>query len=318
MRIHPSIALVLLGACNAALASPTIQVVFNDPSATYASYYDDITRVTVAAGDAWIASFSQRSDSANLMVSIGFEPIATANGRSTTATFLGTGSNGLALYGQGAAYELMTGIDPNGSAADVALNLGINGYLQNELWFDPSPALRLAAVPADRTDAVSVLLHEFGHAFAFNGWRDGITGDLPGNYESTFDALVSSETTLSGISLRIDGPLSRDLYGGPMSLTLGNYGHLGNLQPDSGHDLVSDLMNGIVFERGTRYEISALDLRLMADMGLPVTVPAMLPVLAAVPEPATTALLLAGLCGLAALRQVRTRSDVGSGVGSCR
>jgi hypothetical protein len=57
-----------------------------------------------------------------------------------------------------------------------------------------------------------------------------------------------------------------------------------------GTDLVPDLMNGVVFYRGTRYGVSALDLAIMADIGLPITT--------AVPEPGTTALLLAGLAGL--------------------
>ena len=51
-------------------------------------------------------------------------------------------------------------------------------------------------------------------------------------------------------------------------------------------------MNGVVFYRGTRYDISALDLAILRDTGLAV---------AAAPEPTSTALLLGGL-GLLALR----------------
>ena len=51
--------------------------------------------------------------------------------------------------------------------------------------FDPTPELRNKPVPADKTDAYSVLLH----TPASNGKRDGTTGTLPGSppYESTFD-----------------------------------------------------------------------------------------------------------------------------------
>ena len=56
------------------------------------------------------------------------------------------------------------------------------------------PTRQSAAVPANRTDARSVFLHEFGHAFAFNGWRDGQTGALPGSYQSTFDCLVTTSS----------------------------------------------------------------------------------------------------------------------------
>ena len=82
---------------------------------------------------------------------------------------------------------------PNGAAADIEFTLGINGYLQQELWFDPSPGTRLIPVPVTQTDAYSVMQHEFGHAFGFNGWRDGNTGALPGDYLSTFDALVTPQ-----------------------------------------------------------------------------------------------------------------------------
>lgn len=288
----PKLAL-LAAAClcsTAVCADGRISVVFNDPGASFASYYDAITTHTVAAGDAWLAHFDSPGFDAELTVSIGFAGIATANGRSATSAWLGLGANGVHLYEQGAAHELLTGIDGNGAAADIEINFGINGYLQNELWFDPDPSLRLAVVPAGRTDAMSVLLHEFGHAFAFNGWRDGQSGALPGLYQSTFDALVQPAHGLAGGPLWLNAPHAAALYGGPLALTLGNYAHLGNGGTLAGNDLVADLMNGVVFYRGTRYAISPLDLALMQDMGLPV--------LAGVPEPGAGGLALSGLAAL--------------------
>jgi len=41
--------------------------------------------------------------------------------------------------------------------------------------------------------------------------------------------------------------------------------------PRPGSDLIPDLMNGVVFDRGTSYDISPLDLAILADAGVDVT-----------------------------------------------
>ena len=295
----PALATLLVLAAGVAQANVRIQVVFDDPTASFAAYYTDIERVTVAAGQTWGAGFQSFISGVDLMVRVGFSDIATAAGRSLTAAYIGTGTDGIDLYQQGAAHKLVSGLDVNGDAADIEINFGTGGYLQNELWFDPTPALRLALVPNDRTDAMSVLLHEFGHALGFNGWRDGSTGALPGNYQSTFDALVGAGTGVPGTPLYFSGANSAALYGAPLPLTWDAYGHLGNLA--SRADLIPDLMNGVVFYRGTRYTISALDLAVMQDLGLPTVT--------AVPEPGSVALWLAGLSMIATLRwRVSNRS----------
>jgi hypothetical protein len=281
-------------AAGADLQPARFEIVFNDPGAAYAGYYADLERVTLAAGNFWAASFAGLANGANLTVNIAFTSLATANGRSATTAFVGAGAGGTSLWEQGAAHEIRTGIDSNGAQADVEINIGIDGYLQNELWFDPDPSLRLATVPADRTDAVTVMLHEFGHAFGFNGWLDGRTGALAGSFESTFDAYVTPASTAAGTTLFFTGPAATDLYGGPVPLTFDNFAHLGNSNPRPGGDLLPDLMNGEVFYRGTRYSISPLDLAILADAGLPV--------LAVVPEPGPAALLLAGMALLTVLR----------------
>ncbi|RVU45055.1 PEP-CTERM sorting domain-containing protein [Rubrivivax rivuli] len=284
----------LAGATPAAWADARVAITFSDPSGTHAPYYADLERVATAAGADWLARFLTPSSTLTLSVSIGFAPIATSTGRSFTSALVGTDNGGLSLYAEGAAYEVRTGVDPNGAAPDIEFMLGSTGYLQNELWFDPDPLTRSAEVPSDRTDAYSVLLHEFGHAFGFNGWRDGLSGMLPGGYASSFDALVSSAPGAGAASLFFIGAAAVTTYGAPVPLTLGNYAHFGNWLPGSGADLVPDLMNGLVFYRGTRYGISALDLAVMSDLGLPLQGG-----IAVVPEPSVSLLLLAGLCLLA-------------------
>ena len=280
-------ALLMPAGWAAAATAPRIEVVFVDPAASYIAYYADLERTAVAAGQTWSQHFAGDFSGVDLTVSINFAALATSSGRSLSSAFVGTSGSGLTLWEQGAAHELRTGFDVNGALPDIEFNIGAIGYLQSELWFDPDPLLRTAAVPVDRTDAMSVLLHEWGHALGFNGWMDGHTGALPGSFASTFDASIGAQTGPGGVALVFQGPLAMGLYGAAVPLTFGNYAHLGNSSGQGGADLIPDLMNGEVFYRGTRYEVSALDLAMLADVGLPV--------LAAVPEPGSAALLLAGL-----------------------
>ncbi len=283
-------ATLLWSAAAMADPGPGIEVVFADPAGSYGAWYADLERTAVAAGSAWLTHLAPGLPDTTLTVSISFASLATANGRSATAGFAGTSATGQNLWQQGAAHELLTGIDPNGSAPDIEFTIGIDGYLQQELWFDPAPTLRASAVPAGQTDAMSVLMHEFGHALGFNGWLDA----GPGPDLSTYDAHVQLMSTPAGPMLMFTGPQAMQVYGGAVPLTLGNYAHLGNA--GLGADLLPDLMNGVSFLRGSRYEISALDLAMLGDIGLPVTA---LPV----PEPAAAGLLLAGLVALGLRRQ---------------
>lgn len=286
---HCALAVILAVAAGAAAAqgAPRIEVVFADPSATYSSYYADLERLTAAAGGAWLQHFAS-APGTELTVGISFAALATASGRSTTTAYVGSTADGSQLWEQGAAYELRTGVDPNGAAPDVEIVIGTDGYLQNELWFDPDPLLRSVAVPGAQTDAMTVLMHEFGHALGFNGWLDGAPGAASGSDLSTFDALVRPLATPGGPALFFTGALAMGVYGGPVPLTVGNFAHLGNSDASLGLDLVPDLMNGVAFYRGQRYGISALDLAMLADTGLNVTA-------LAVPEPESSTLLLAGL-----------------------
>src|SRR5262249_42284267 len=138
-----------------------------------------------------------------------------------------------------------------------------------ELWFDPSPQLRTTPVPSDKTDAYSIMLHELAHAIGFNGWRDGMTGGIPGSpsFESTFDQWE----TFDGTNLYFNGPMAKLVYGGPVPVTYGFNFHLGNASPRPGSDLIGDMMNGVVYNRGVRYDISPLDLAILADAGVGVT-----------------------------------------------
>ena len=224
-----------------------------------------------------------------------------AAGASFTSGFVGS-SGGYNVWEQGVAYELRTGIDPNGALPDVRFLFNAD-YLSNVLWFDSNPYSRTAAVAGDRVDAASVFIHEFGHALAFNGWGDLNDGSLAADYASPWDM----NTRLEGGTLFFTGTQAQAVHGGPVPLTMGNNFHLGN-GVGPGSDLVGDVMNGVVFDYGRRYNVSELNLAMLKDMGVGVLDdPLRMHYLSAtaVPEPETWALWLGGLALLSSLSRRR-------------
>ena len=101
-----------------------------------------------------------------------------------------------------------------------------------------------------------------------------------------------------------EATLSSTAWDAPVPLTQGLYGHLGNSGPLAGAELQADLMNGLYFVRGSRYEISALNLAVLRDLGLPIVPDAVSAVVSAtVSEPGSRLLALLALAMLLTARQ---------------
>jgi hypothetical protein len=291
--LQAALAAMILASARPASAQIGFDVFFDDPGAAHAARYDDIRSHLVGAAGDW-ASLLRSRRASSIEVMVRFDPLTPrASGGSTAVSYAGN-ADGISVFYLGAAAEIVSGRDPNAADPDILITLG-EDYLANELWFDPDPASRLAPVPFDRTDAYSVFMHELGHGLVFNGWRDPWTGVLPGGYQSGFDRYVVSD----GVSLFFAGPRATAVYGAPVPLTYGNYGHLGNDYGWGlpGTDLIPDVMNGVVFYRGTRYDISRLDRAILHDSGLPVASTA--------PEPMSLLLLATGAIPIALRRRRR-------------
>ena len=174
-------------------AAITFQVSFNDPGSLYAPYYNRIRSNVISAGNEW-ASYFGSSYNASVQVQLGFADIATADGASITNSYVGL-SNGLATYEQGAAYEIRTGLDPTAPRPTSASSIGRTGYLQNELWFDPSPQSAergSSGQPDRRTVRVPARIRP---CIRLQWMARPLTGALPGGYQSTFDAWVAPSTS---------------------------------------------------------------------------------------------------------------------------
>lgn len=289
------VALALTSAAGAQAAwTYTVDVLGGSPTAS--SFERAIASNVAAALDLWTRHLA---GGASIEVEIELtDQVVRAGGYSRTSGFVRY-DGGREVYEQGVAHEIRTGLDPNGAAADLRIQLN-NDYAANELWFDPKPERRATIVPVERTDAVSLFAHELGHAIAFNGWWDEPQGRMPLHYGSTWDL----NTYYDGSMHYFTGAAATTLHGGPVPVTAGNNWHIGNAA-GAGSDLLDDLMNGVSLYRGTRYDVSALDLAMLQDMGV---------TMATVPEPQTALLLAAGLVALAGLghqrrlRQAHARS----------
>jgi hypothetical protein len=297
----------LLGQLPAAQAQATFPVSFAASAAGLsANERAQLTSHFQAAGQRWTSLLGiTAARSIEVQVEVD-NSIPRFGGASFTSVFVGV-EQGRDTFEQGAAAELRTGVDPNGATPDVRIIVS-EPYLRNELWFDPDPQARLAAVPEDRTDAMSVAIHELGHALGYNGFANG-AGEPPAEFWSTFDRWMQP-----GSPTLFNGPVVLQVWGSAPDLTTNNIFHWSNQPIPPGPSgalplnppavqwehgvprpqivcagpasldappsmagtlgtpppgLLSELMNGVVFFRGYRYDISALDLALMADVGLP-------------------------------------------------
>ncbi len=162
--------------------------------------------------------------------------------------------------------ELLTGLDANGAAPDLTVN--VNADLLSSLYLNPAPSAG-AVVPRGKYDAVTILTHEIAHALGVSGARDASTGALPANTETTWDRLVTVQTDGTAI---FTGTNAKAVYGGPVPVTtLKNgeqYYHLANSASDP---LSKDLLGGTGLSAGESRSISPLDLAILRDLGLRVS-----------------------------------------------
>lgn len=186
-----------------------------------------------------------------------------AQGGNETFASLGT-LGGFNVFEPGTAYELRTGQELGQSGSDIHITVA-KAYLLNEMFLDATPETR-DDIPADRTDGLSVLTHEIGHALGFIGYYDEGANSFAFNAKTPYDTHVA----LRGGEVFFDGANVRAVYGDAIPLTNNNYTHYGNSSafPGTSGDPLTGLMNGVVYYRGYRYDISSLDLAVMADNGV--------------------------------------------------
>ncbi|MEM9232729.1 MAG: calcium-binding protein [Pseudomonadota bacterium] len=223
---------------------------------------------TLAAAEIW----GRYLDADGVTLSIVLEIIDTPDGRasaaSVTSGFVET-VDGVNIFQDGAGFELRTGTDPNGAEPDIRIIIDPD-FFRADLFIDPDPEARISEVDPNLVDLQSVLLHEIGHGLGINGFSANNIFSLP---SATDISPYEDNIILQGEQALFNGPSAVSVYGAAVPLTTAdtnNAAHLGNPLGQVGDDLIPTLMNGVVFFRGVRYEISPLTTAILDDSLVPI------------------------------------------------
>ncbi|NBC32813.1 MAG: hypothetical protein GVY13_09085 [Alphaproteobacteria bacterium] len=223
-----------------------LSVAFDDPTGTLAPYEAEITAAAELGWAQWAESFQQL---APIELEVRYEPgDALASARPATWVPVTDAESGETLWQSSVAYELATGEDPNGDAPDAIINIVANPEIF--AWRDSLDE----PVPADQIDAVTVFAHEFGHTLGISGFAGSPLGLF--GVESTYDQYVQRT---GGNSFVFTGPNAMAENGGPVALRDGDPHHI---------EAESDLMSWALAP-GQAETVSALDIAILADIGLP-------------------------------------------------
>src|SRR5690606_5744133 len=116
---------------------------------------------TMAAAKTW-AAFLEGEGEVDIRVKIEATTMGRASGASGSSGFVADDGD-LKIYEQGLVTKIQSADDVNGPEPDVEIQIDPQ-YLKDVLWLDPEPETRTTVIPDDRTDTVSMLMHEIGHA----------------------------------------------------------------------------------------------------------------------------------------------------------
>ena len=264
MRIWRMVLAALVAASLGSMArgAITCDVAIDDRGRKYSDYETKVRACIEAAGAEWGQVLE---GSARLNIVVRYDPevktVRAASILQPQTRTLGV----YKVYEQGALAKLRENTTKANLMPDAEIVLAPEFLAQ--MWFDPEPGVRTAAVPADRVDAVSVFLQEFGHVFAFKSWRGSDPKESKGL--STFDLHVSEGTEgTSERELFFVGPHALAMYGRPVPLDRERVWHLGKAAAGMGGDLSGELMDGVVGSVGKRFRITPLTLAMLDDIGV--------------------------------------------------
>jgi len=231
-------------------------VSFNDPGGVYAEYHADIERVTLAAGAAWAAGLA---GDAVIELEVTFDGGDGSYIMAAGPVLVQTGAlhQGVDVWQAGTIWEIRGMGDPNGASADGDIRVAPEWLDQLHLGYPTAP-------PAHKVDAYDTMLHELGHVLGYIHLEEYYTGGQ--EWASSYDV----NTVPSGSGHVYAGPMTIAAYGAavPLADTLFD-GDRSHVALDSGD---GSLMFPFAFP-GSRHEISAIELGMLADAGMPVGEP---------------------------------------------
>lgn len=172
--------------------------------------------------------------------------------------YIGFGS-GVYQYEPSLAFQLRTGIDKNGTASDMVIN--VNTQKLDRFFFDSSP-WDSGDLPGNKYDFQSIMIHEIFHGIGFVGNRNDFNGQYYNPTGSVFDQHISF---VNGQPYFVGDNVNR-YYGGNIPLTVDDIYHVGN-ETGAGSDLYGTLLGGYA-STGVRDNITAIEKAMLADLGI--------------------------------------------------
>ena len=266
--------------------------VLNDAGADFDAFIPIVADVAAAAVANWAALIvgapGSQIDVAVTIADLGPGTVASA---SAGGFFLGAVlPNGVQEILTGTQIELIAGVDPNGAAPDIVINVS-TAFLQDPGAFFSTDPDRV--VPADALDFVSVLTHEVTHGLGFIALRDNTGEDLifdfgngPVVAETTYGTFV--DFTDNGdpfLTPTFNGANTVEVYGEPVVLEstfnsgASDVSHYALFNPDGSiADTALAIENPTVI-RSDLVTIGAIELATLRDLFYTTAGPADLPLL---------------------------------------
>ena len=173
-----------------------------------------------------------------------------ASASSATSVMLGRQGN-RDVFIEGALAEILSGVDPNGTVADILISIDYGSIRRRELVLDSTPQDN--GTPANSYDAITVLMHEIGHGLYMNGWASEADYATL-TYQSAFDRNVVNGTTFSG-------PNTLKVFGKAVAL---DGAHLNE-------DVLGDRLMDPYAPLQLRLSPDALDIAMLSDSNAPTT-----------------------------------------------
>ena len=236
-----------------AIATATV----HDETGQYSGSLDAIARNAVAGFEAWLPFLATTVGSIQIEVQVVAPRDDGVVASGAPANFVFAGEQ---VLDSGAAFELLTGIDPDPNAPDIVIKLDAD-FASSGVQVDP---LNGAGVAPGAVSLVKVLAHEIGHGLGFIGARDPETYE-PAPEADGVETVFDTYTTFVDGAPFFEGPNAMAAYGGPVPQTREHLYHLGN-ESGAGADLQTDLM----FYAGSAgtTSVSRLDAAVLSDLGM--------------------------------------------------
>lgn len=269
----------------------TITLVGEEDSGLTEAQLDQVAELTLVAANIWGRYIDAPGVTLGIRLILTTET-QTASARSRPTDTIETMTDGTEVFTYESILKLQTGVDVDELNEELLIQLNPERF--DGFFFDPDPENRSSEVSfEDARDFISLMIHEIGHTLGFNGagLRQPLV-EIPNLLrQSVFDTFVEE---IDGIVV-FTGPNVRAVAGRNIELNgvgdgeareeLVSLYHLGNRPrvltdspltfsdsplADVGSDLSPSPLSGFGLANGARYYPTAIDIAILADLGVPV------------------------------------------------